>query len=97
MQQGKRTRQTNFFQNLDDGLGRVGGSGKDFQHPDSSALDPNAVSKSTTSIDGDPKVRRLRAARHCREGQYCSTWGNWATVSSAAPDTRARAPAPHWN
>ena len=51
-----------FPEGLDDGLGRIGRSGKHLQHAQAATLKPDTVGERAASVDGDAK--RLGAAAH---------------------------------
>ncbi len=53
VQKDSRGALSDFFQRLDNGLRGIGRSGKDFEHADLSAFDPDAVGEGAAGIDGD--------------------------------------------
>ena len=56
--------QADLFQGFDDGLRRIARSRKNFEHADSSALDPDAVGESAAGVDGDLERRSSWAPGH---------------------------------
>jgi hypothetical protein len=44
-------------ESVDDGLGRIGRSGEDFQHAEAvGGIDPDTVGESAAGVDGDAKL-----------------------------------------
>ena len=60
VQKNDASRRSDLRKRRQDCLGRIGGSGEDFDHAQLPALQPDAVGKGTAGIDGNPE-RRLRS------------------------------------